>query len=73
MWLMRPDGTEAVNLTQSPEIHYGPPTWSPDGRFLTFQGYALAQSDQPAVWVYDLSTEKITQVTVPGIRPAWLP
>jgi TolB protein len=73
MWLMRPNGSEAVNLTQSPEIHYGPPTWSPDGRFLTFQGYALAQSDQPAVWVYNLSTEKITQVTVPGIRPAWLP
>ena len=73
VWLMRPDGTEAVNLTQRPEIHFGPPAWSPDGRFLTFQGYALAQSDQPAIWVYELNTAKLNQVTTPGIRPNWLP
>jgi Tol biopolymer transport system component len=73
VWLMRPDGTEATNITQSPEIHFGPPAWSPDGRFLTFQGYALAQSDQPAIWLYELATEKITQVVVPGIQPTWLP
>lgn len=73
VWLMRPDGTEAVNITQSPDIHFGPPAWSPDGRFLTFQGYALAQSDQPAIWLYELVTGKLTQITVPGIRPGWLP
>jgi hypothetical protein len=73
MWLMRPDGIEAVNITQKPEIHFGPPAWSPDRGFLTFQGYALAQSDQPAIWVYELGTEKMTQVTVPGIDPIWLP
>ncbi len=73
IWLMHPDGTAATNITQSSEIHFGPPAWSPDGRFLTFQGYALAQSDQPAIWVYELATEKITQVVVPGIHPSWLP
>lgn len=73
VWQMRPDGTEAKNVTHNPALHFGPPNWSPDGRFLTFQGYSLSQPDQPAVWVYDISTGETTQVTVPGIQPNWLP
>ncbi|MCB8942438.1 MAG: PD40 domain-containing protein [Ardenticatenaceae bacterium] len=73
VWLMRPDGTETQNLTNNPAIHYGPPDWSPDGRYLTFQGYSLSQPDQLAIWLYDLNTGQTTQVTTPGIQPNWLP
>lgn len=73
IWLMRPDGSEATNITHAPTFHFGPPHWSPDGRSLTFQGYSLSQADQTAVWVYDLDTGATKQVTAPGIQPSWLP
>ena len=34
VWLMRPDGTDAYPLTSEPNIIYGEPVWSPDGKQL---------------------------------------
>jgi Tol biopolymer transport system component len=62
-----------VNLTNRDEIHFGAPAWSADGRFLTFQGYSLTESDQPGIWLYDLDNQTLQLITTPGIRPTWLP
>ena len=74
VWLMRPDGSEQTPITDNPEIHFGRPVWSPDGRFLTFQGYALAEPGaDPGIYLYDTESATLTRLTATGIQPAWLP
>lgn len=73
VWLMRPDGSEAQDVTQRPDIHFVTPAWSPDGRFLTFHGYALSQPDKQVIWLLDLQTRQLQEVASPGLQPAWLP
>ncbi len=73
VWLMQPDGSEVRQLTLDDEVHFGPPQWSNDGRYLTFQGYALTRSNEPGIWLHDLTTGETKLVATPGIRPTWLP
>ena len=74
LWLMRADGSEAHALTEDITIHYGPPNWSPDGRFLLFQQYNSALSNQsPSIWLLELATGEFSQIATNGQQPAWLP
>lgn len=38
IWTVRPDGSEAQQLTRSPGAHY--PVWSPDGRWMAYSTHA---------------------------------
>jgi Tol biopolymer transport system component len=70
---MRADGSEARALTNNIAIHYGPPSWSPDGRFLLFQQYNSSTPDEPpTVWLLGIATGEFTQVTNNGLLPTWL-
>jgi TolB protein len=74
LWLMRPDGSEARQLTTETEADHGPPAWSPDGRTLLFQRYNLsAPLPQPSVWLLDVQTGEVREVVAKGGQPAWLP
>jgi hypothetical protein len=60
IWRMRPNGTDAQQLTTGPAID-NDPTWSPDGRAIAFHrddGSGTAQ-----VWVLVLDTAEATQIT----------
>ena len=37
VWVMDADGTDEVNLTDSPDSNEGYPTWSPDGEWIAFE------------------------------------
>jgi TolB protein len=74
LWLMRSDGSEARPLTMDPDIDHGPPTWSPDGRYLVYHKFPLKGPDIViSVWVMEVATGKQWQVASPGQRPLWLP
>ncbi len=73
LWLMRPDGSEAHPITEDPEFNYGPPYWSPNGRFLLFQRYSLLeQQSDPGVWMLDIESGKQTELAASGMQPQWL-
>lgn len=74
VWLMPRAGGELVNLTNSPEVHFGLAGWSENGRYLTFQGYELARPGaEPTVWLYDTTTSQLRPLVTPGTQPAWIP
>jgi Tol biopolymer transport system component len=74
IWVMRADGSEALALTNDPQIHYGEASWSPDGRFLLYQQYNLEELyAKPAVWLIEIATGERTEIASPGTLPAWLP
>ncbi|MCI0578509.1 MAG: Ig-like domain-containing protein [Chloroflexi bacterium] len=74
LWLIRPDGSEATQLTSDYEVHHGPASWSPDSRTLLFQHYLLAEPGAgPGIWVLDVETKEMRQLAAPGLLPAWLP
>ena len=74
IWVMRADGTEALAITNDPQIHHGEIAWSPDGRFLLYQQYNLDELyAKPAVWLIEIATGERTEIAAPGTLPAWLP
>jgi len=73
LWLMRPDGSDARPLTEDPDVNYGPPFWSPDGRYLLFQRIMLADPQSgPGIWMLDLQTGEQTELIDSGMQPQWL-
>ncbi|KOT90853.1 amidohydrolase [Streptomyces sp. NRRL F-5755] len=65
IWTLRPDGTDLRQLTDGPWDDRGP-AWSPDGTRLAFAsergGNPVAGSPY-RIWVLDVRTRKLTQVT----------
>jgi Tol biopolymer transport system component len=74
LWLMPSDGGDARPLTNDPTIDFGPPAWSPDGRYLLFHRFPLRGPEIViSVWMMDVATGEMWQVATPGQRPQWLP
>jgi Tol biopolymer transport system component len=63
-----------IQLTNDPGKHHGPPTWSPDGRWLVFQQFAQAESNaEPEIWLLNIETQEAKMLVSPGILPTWMP
>lgn len=74
MWRMRADGSAAEPLTIAPDFDYGPPQWSPDGRYLLYHKFPLRGPDiQISIWVLDVNTGEEFEIARPGQRPVWVP
>ena len=72
LWLMRPDGSEARELTDEPEIHHGVPSWSGDGRFILFQRFpVLEDGGMAAIWLLEVATGEQMEVVGNGRLPVW--
>lgn len=74
LWLMRPDGSDARALTDTPNLFHGPPAWSPDGTMLLYQRFDLSDpAATPEVWTMNLDEGVPTLIAPGGYLPAWLP
>ncbi|MBX3014525.1 MAG: hypothetical protein KF832_23605 [Caldilineaceae bacterium] len=74
LWLMRSDGREAKALTSEAAFDFGPPLWSPDGRYLLFHKLPLQGPDITlSVWILEATSGRTWQVASPGQRPQWVP
>lgn len=74
LWLMRQDGSTARALTADPAFDFGPPLWSPDGRYLLFHKLPLKGPDITlSVWVLAIESGNTWQIASPGQRPQWFP
>jgi len=73
LWLMEPDGSQARPLTNDPDLFHGTPVWSPDGNYLLFHAYSLAESlGRSRIYVLNIGTGEQREI-VEGNRPVWLP
>ena len=72
LWLMHPDGSEARELTDAPEIHHGLPSWSADGRYILFQRFPVLESETTAgIWLLDIETGEQVEIAAIGRLPVW--
>ena len=77
IWVMNPDGTNPINLTQSPERWDRSPSWSPDGKQIIFgsAGFfkGVVRSD---IWVMDAdggNRRNLTNDDAIDVNPDWSP
>ncbi len=72
LWVSRPDGSDTRMLTDDTETTHGPAAWSPDGRYLLFRAYSVADLKTPSqVRILDLETGEEIIVAAPGESPSW--
>jgi Tol biopolymer transport system component len=73
IWLMRSDGSDARRLTEAPNVLHGTLAWSPDGRYILFDGYMLDIFPLEAhLQVLDVKSGKVTDLGVKGYSPSWM-
>jgi Tol biopolymer transport system component len=63
VWISRPDGTEAKQLSQDEEVEFASPSWTPDGQYVM----AARESQFPVqnfeLWMYHLKGGAGVQIT----------
>ena len=75
IWIMNPNGTEKIRLTERDETYDYFPTWSPDGRYIAFN--SSSQHDHNGDWqlyIIEVQTKKTVLVfDSPGndVFPDW--
>lgn len=72
LFIMELEGNSFITeITTSFQIHSSP-TWSPDGKFLAFEGY---EGQATQIYTYSLDDQKISQLTTEGNNydPDWSP
>lgn len=75
IWLMNPDGSDKIRLTERDETYDYFPCWSPDGRYIAFN--SSSQHDHNGDWqlfIIEVETKKTTLVfDSPGndVFPDW--
>lgn len=73
IWLMRPDGADQVQVTDSAEFEHDTPTWTADGRYLAFTRAENASDlATSSIWVRDMETG-VAWEAAKGQNPQWLP
>lgn len=73
VWIMRPDGTEAHQMTETENYTYGQPAWSPNSRYLVFDYRGVYEGGiDSGVMLLDIQSGKIRLLAESGNRPAWL-
>lgn len=73
-WVMRPDGSEAIALTNAPAYSHSAFAWSADGRqiaYLRFNQETLI--DPPELWMVAIGGSSPTQLVIGGYAPQWIP
>ncbi len=73
LWVMRPDGSEATQYTDEVKHTFGQPSWSSDSGYLIFDYRAVVDGQiDSGIKILDLKNGRISDLVVPGSRPAWL-
>ena len=66
LWIVNADGTEKQRVTTTPGLHIYNPSWSPDGTKLAFVGYPDGPIGKGQVFVVDIVSGAMTQLTTVG-------
>ncbi|NDJ35277.1 MAG: hypothetical protein GYB64_11480 [Chloroflexi bacterium] len=71
VWVVRPDGSQARQITAAEEAIFGEPAWAPDSRTLVATRYDSATAENRLVLV-NVETGTVTTLDASGFHPEWL-
>ena len=73
IWTMNADGSDARILTDDPDALHGSLSWSPDGKYLLYELYALdAFPFSSRLQVLDVQSGKVMDWEIDGFNPKWV-
>lgn len=74
VWVMRTNGSDAQQVTRSPDYNHSSLAWNPTGTAVSF--VRTNQNDfaaGPEIWIYEFDTEKMKLLSNGGFLPQWIP
>lgn len=73
IWLMNADGSGARMLTNDADALHGSLNWSPDGKYLLYEVYALEVFPfSSRLQVLDVESGEVNDLRIDGFLPAWV-
>ncbi len=73
IWLMKPDGSDARVLTNDADALHGSLNWSPDGKYLLYELYALDKFPfSSRLKVIDVESGEARDLEIDGFNPKWV-
>jgi Tol biopolymer transport system component len=74
LWLMRTDGGDPRQITDSPDFNHADFTWHPDGGTLAFVRYKQTTLiDPPEIWIITPDGSDAVRLVIGGYAPQWIP
>jgi Tol biopolymer transport system component len=75
VYVMRADGADPINLTQSPYANDFQPIWTPDSQWVIYVSYTAAEGDHE---LYRMrpdgsQVERLTDDAYDNLAPSWRP
>ncbi|MBL8089137.1 MAG: hypothetical protein KF758_07665 [Anaerolineales bacterium] len=73
IWLMNADGSDAKMITNDPDVLHASLNWSPDGKYLLYEIYALDVFPfESELRILEIETLEIQELNVKGFNPQWV-
>lgn len=73
IWVMNADGSDARMLTNDADALHGSLNWSPDGRYLLYELYALDSFPfSSRLQVLDVESGEVNDLGIDGFNPKWV-
>ena len=74
IWLISPDGSKSLQITDQEVYTHSSYSWSPNGKEIVYQRYALAAVDAvPEIAIWNLVGQKTAIIATDATSPKWLP
>jgi TolB protein len=74
LWVMRPDGGEARQLTDEADYNHYDFAWNPDSNQIAFVRFnQTSPIDMPAIWLYNLERGYQIELIKGAYSPHWIP
>jgi TolB protein len=74
IWLMRPDGSDARQITNEPLYNHFAFAWDPDGTHLAYVRFnQTIPNEPPEIWILELSSGRAGRWIIGGYSPQWIP
>lgn len=73
IWVMNADGSDARMLTNDADALHGSLNWSPDGKYLMYELYALESFPfSSRLQVLDVESVEVNDLGIDGFNPNWV-
>ncbi len=74
LWIMHPDGSDAQQLSGSPDYKYLDFAWHPNGQQIAYVRASQTELTEPIeLWVMNVDGSNPTRLVVGGYEPQWIP